>query len=151
MRHSFCTLLSELVKINGISDKKKKKKNKNNTRRWYGMGQDFKAKWEEEVGDNENQAVARELNHARQLTREWLIFVACSLVRHPRGPGSSTLDLLGLAAVRTAGRILQLKILRCHEYDVATWASDSDWSALIRETCCSYAGFVQHAINFPSK
>lgn len=111
-----------------------------------------KAEREDEVGDKENQAVAaRELNHARQLTWRWLIFVAWLLVRHPRGPGSSMLDLLKLAAVRTAGRILQLKILRCHEYDVVTWASDFNWSALIRETCCSYAGFVQHVINFPSK
>jgi len=54
------------------------------------------------------------LNHARQLTRGWLIFVPGHT---PTGRIVLHALFAGLAAVRANGRILQLKILLCHEYD----------------------------------
>lgn len=50
----------------------------------------------------------------------------CNASVTPTPPSGHLLHapFMGLDAVRTTDRILQLKILLCHEYDEATWAHE---------------------------
>lgn len=64
----------------------------------------------------------REFNHARQLTLGMINFYSALARSTPRWGWPLHARFTGLAAVRTSGRILQLKIPLCHEYDEATWA-----------------------------
>lgn len=63
----------------------------NKTTRWQPSRREEGGGGKDKQGKDENQVVARQLNHARQLTRGWLIFTERS--RSFDTPGSSTLDL----------------------------------------------------------